>query len=110
MRIEHWSEAIDDYDQTAALVCALDLVVSVCTALVHLGGALGRPVWVMAPYSPEWRYGFSGESMVLGLPPCGSSGSPPTASGDPSLPASRASQRRAPASAGAGPAPPPRRR
>jgi tetratricopeptide (TPR) repeat protein len=63
MRIEHWSEAIDDYDQTAALVCALDLVVSVCTALVHLGGALGRPVWVMAPYSPEWRYGFSGESM-----------------------------------------------
>jgi tetratricopeptide (TPR) repeat protein len=64
IRIEHWPEAIDDYDQTAALVCALDLVVSVCTSLVHLGGALGRPVWVMAPYSPEWRYGFSGESML----------------------------------------------
>ena len=50
-------------DQTAALVCALDLVVSVCTSLVHLGGALGRPVWVLAPVSPEWRYGFAGEAM-----------------------------------------------
>jgi tetratricopeptide (TPR) repeat protein len=63
IRIEHWPEAIADYDETAALVCALDLVVSVCTAVVHLGGALGRPVWVMAPCSPEWRYGSSGESM-----------------------------------------------
>lgn len=63
IKIEHWPEAIDDTDQTAALVCALDLVVSVCTSLVHLGGALGRPVWVMAPLSPEWRYGFAGDSM-----------------------------------------------
>jgi hypothetical protein len=44
-------------------VCALDLVVSVCTSLVHLAGALGRPVWVLAPLSPEWRYGISGETM-----------------------------------------------
>ncbi|MGZ8264549.1 MAG: hypothetical protein ACXW2I_10045, partial [Burkholderiales bacterium] len=29
----------------------------------HLAGALGRPVWVAAPRSPEWRYGFSGEEM-----------------------------------------------
>jgi tetratricopeptide (TPR) repeat protein len=63
IRIEHWPEAIEDYDESAALVCALDLVVSVCTSVVHLGGALGRPVWVMAPYSPEWRYGFRGETM-----------------------------------------------
>lgn len=63
IRFEHWPDAVDDYDETAALVCALDLVVSVCTAVIHLGGALGRPVWVMAPYSPEWRYGFTGETM-----------------------------------------------
>ena len=63
IRVEHWPEAIADYDETAALVCALDLVVSVCTSVVHLGGALGRTVWVMAPYSPEWRYGFKGETM-----------------------------------------------
>ncbi len=61
--IEHWAEAIEDYEETAALVSALDLVVSVCTAVIHLGGALGRPVWVMAPYSPEWRYGFLGDTM-----------------------------------------------
>lgn len=61
--MEHWPEAIEDYDETAALVCALDLVVSVCTSVVHLGGALGRPVWVLAPYSPEWRYGFKGPGM-----------------------------------------------
>jgi hypothetical protein len=61
--VTHWREAIDDYDETAALVTALDLTISVCTAVIHLGGALGRPVWVMAPYSPEWRYGFVGERM-----------------------------------------------
>jgi len=63
IQVEHWREAIDDYEETAALVCALDLVVSVCTAVIHLAGALGRPVWIMAPYSPEWRYGFAGDTM-----------------------------------------------
>jgi tetratricopeptide (TPR) repeat protein len=63
VRITHWPEAIADYDETAALVCALDLTVSVCTALVHLTGALGRPVWVMVPGNPEWRYGNAGEAM-----------------------------------------------
>jgi hypothetical protein len=61
--VHHWPEAIDEYDETAALLCALDLTVSVCTAVIHLGGALGRPVWVMAPYSPEWRYGLYWERM-----------------------------------------------
>jgi tetratricopeptide (TPR) repeat protein len=63
LRIVHWQDAIDDYDETAALLGALDLVISVCTSVIHLGGALGRPVWVMAPYAPEWRYGIAGESM-----------------------------------------------
>ena len=62
-QIAEWPEAIDDLDETAALVSALDLVVSVCTAVIHLGGALGRPVWVLAPYAPEWRYGLTGEAM-----------------------------------------------
>lgn len=56
-------EALDDYDETAALVAALDGVVSVCTAVIHLAGALGRPAWVMAPASPEWRYGIAGDRM-----------------------------------------------
>ena len=62
-RVAHWQEAIDDYDETAALVSALDLVISVQTAVVHLTGALGRPACVMVPYCPEWRYGFADESM-----------------------------------------------
>jgi tetratricopeptide (TPR) repeat protein len=63
IKIHHWQEAIDDYDQTAALVCALDGVLTVCTALVHLTGALGRPALVMVPFGADWRYGASDERM-----------------------------------------------
>jgi tetratricopeptide (TPR) repeat protein len=62
-RLHHWPDVLADYDRTAAMVCALDLVVSVCTAVIHLAGALGKPVWIMAPHVPEWRYGLQGESM-----------------------------------------------
>lgn len=61
--VHHWPEAIEDYDETAALVMALDLVISVCTSVVHLSGALGKRVWVMAPSSPEWRYLRQGERL-----------------------------------------------
>lgn len=61
--VHHWQDAIDDYAETAALVCGLDLIISVCTAVIHLGGALAAPVWVMAPRFPEWRYGRDGEDM-----------------------------------------------
>ena len=61
--IHHWQDAIDDYDETAALVCALDRVVTVCTALVHLTGGLGRPAIVMVPFGSDWRYGAEGERM-----------------------------------------------
>lgn len=54
--LEHWREAIADYDETAALVSALDGVVSVQTAVVHLAGALGKRTWVLLPSVPEWRY------------------------------------------------------
>jgi Tfp pilus assembly protein PilF len=63
IRVAHWPDAIADYDETAALVCALDLTVSVCTSVVHLAGALGQPVWVMVPSNPEWRYGCAGDTM-----------------------------------------------
>ena len=63
VRVHSWEESRADYEHTAALVATLDLVISVCTAVIHLGGALGRPVWVMAPFSPEWRYGIAGEEM-----------------------------------------------
>ena len=43
-------------DQTAALVAELDLVISVDTSIAHLGAALGRPVWILLPYAPDWRW------------------------------------------------------
>jgi tetratricopeptide (TPR) repeat protein len=61
--VHHWPEAIADYDETAALLCSAELTLSICTALIHLGGALGRPTWVLVPVFPEWRYGDAGETM-----------------------------------------------
>jgi len=63
LALQRWPEAIEDMDQCAALVSELDVVVSVCTAVVHLAGALGRPTWVMVPDHPEWRYMQAGEAM-----------------------------------------------
>jgi len=63
IKVHHWQQAIDDYDETAALVQSLDLVISVQTAIIHLAGALGKPAWVMVRNNPEWRYGASGQKM-----------------------------------------------
>lgn len=62
--IAHWPEGIADLDEFAALLSALDLVISVCNTTVHFAGALNRPVWVMTPRIPEWRYGLLADSMV----------------------------------------------
>jgi tetratricopeptide (TPR) repeat protein len=49
-----------DYNETAKLVMSCDLVISVCTSVVHLAGALGVPCWCMTPNKPAWRYGVTG--------------------------------------------------
>ncbi len=46
----------NDFDGLAALVSELDLVISVDTSLVHLAGALGKPVWVLLDTAPDWRW------------------------------------------------------
>jgi tetratricopeptide (TPR) repeat protein len=63
MRLHYWKPAIDNLDEFAALICALDLVVTVCNTTVHYAGGLGQPVWVMAPKVPEWRYGLFSDRM-----------------------------------------------
>lgn len=47
---------IADFADSAALLMSMDLVISVDTALVHLAGALHRPVWTLLPYAPDWRW------------------------------------------------------
>lgn len=45
-----------DYAETAALIENLDLVVTVDTSVAHLAGALGKPVWILLPHAPDWRW------------------------------------------------------
>jgi tetratricopeptide (TPR) repeat protein len=47
---------LSSFADTAALMQHLDLVISVDTSVAHLAGALGRPVWILLPYVPDWRW------------------------------------------------------
>jgi hypothetical protein len=51
----------DDFLDTAALVDNLDLVISIDSAIVHLAGALGKPVWLLNRYGSDWRWGLESE-------------------------------------------------
>jgi hypothetical protein len=58
------SPHLDDFGETAAAIENLDLVISVDTAVAHCAGALGRPVWVLLPYAPDWRWLLGHEKSV----------------------------------------------
>lgn len=50
------TDALHDFSDTAALVDQMDLVITVDTSVAHLAGALGKPVWMMLPYAPDYRW------------------------------------------------------
>jgi tetratricopeptide (TPR) repeat protein len=52
---------LGDFADTAALIAELDLIITVDTAVAHLAGALGRPVWTLLPFIPDWRWGLERE-------------------------------------------------
>ncbi|MBX9678672.1 MAG: tetratricopeptide repeat protein [Gemmataceae bacterium] len=56
-KIDDWSEDFSaDFRDVAAAVASLDLVIAVDTAIAHLAGALGKPVWILIPFSSDWRW------------------------------------------------------
>ncbi len=54
--IEDISSHLRDFTDTAAVIANLDLLISVDTAVLHLAGAMGRPVWALLPFTPDWRW------------------------------------------------------
>jgi tetratricopeptide (TPR) repeat protein len=56
-KIEYLGGEIADFRDSAAIVANMDLIVSIDTSLAHLAGALGKRVWILLPWAPDWRWG-----------------------------------------------------
>jgi tetratricopeptide (TPR) repeat protein len=50
------TEQLSDFEETAALISCLDIVITVDTSVAHLAGGLGGPVWILLPYRPDYRW------------------------------------------------------
>jgi hypothetical protein len=61
MNIADHSSQLNDFADTAALIANLDLVISVDTAVAHLAGAMGKPVWLLLPFLADWRWMAKGK-------------------------------------------------
>jgi len=57
IHIRHFPDLVQhtDYDRTISFVASLDLVITCCTSILHVAGALGVPVWILTPYESAWR-------------------------------------------------------
>ncbi len=62
--VEDAGAAFTSFGHSAALVAELDLVITLDSALAHLAGGLGRPVWVCLPFAADWRWGRTGAASL----------------------------------------------
>ena len=56
LALHDWTEDLSDFNETAALIEALDLVITVDTSVAHLAGALGKPVLLLDRADNCWRW------------------------------------------------------
>ncbi len=56
LNLQFHQEYLTDFSETAALIHEMDLVISVDTSVAHLAGALGKPVWILLPFVPDFRW------------------------------------------------------
>ncbi|MGB3535931.1 MAG: TIGR03032 family protein [Microcoleaceae cyanobacterium] len=54
--VQNLESQLNNYADTAAIVNQLDLIIGVDTSVIHLAGALGKPVWTLLCYNPDWRW------------------------------------------------------
>lgn len=64
LHIIDYADELNDFADTAGLIMNLDLIITVDTAAAHLAGALGKPVWTMLPYAPDWRWLLGREDSI----------------------------------------------
>lgn len=55
---------VEDFSDTGGVLQQLDLIVTIDTALAHFAGAMGRPVWLLTPFTSDWRWGLNRERPV----------------------------------------------
>jgi tetratricopeptide (TPR) repeat protein len=61
-RVTHFGGELDNFTDTAAIIALADLVIAADTAVAHLAGAMGKPLWILIPFAPDWRWTLNGET------------------------------------------------